>query len=99
MVVHCFNLFVSKFFQAKIPSARSLDDIAMDLTDTGMPKVSKLTVLEAKNQLIMASSGSLISSGRESCPFEMSASLSLACTIECAGGYTLNRRWGTMALL
>ncbi|XP_039184700.1 FERM domain-containing protein 4B isoform X1 [Crotalus tigris] len=51
--------------KAKIPSARSLDDIAMDLTDTGVPKVSKLTALEAKNQLIMASNGSLISSGSQ----------------------------------
>ncbi|XP_068940234.1 FERM domain-containing protein 4B isoform X3 [Petaurus breviceps papuanus] len=51
--------------KAKIPSARSLDDIAMDLTDTGMPKVSKLVTLEAKNQFIMASNGSLISSGSQ----------------------------------
>ncbi|XP_052535217.1 FERM domain-containing protein 4B isoform X7 [Tympanuchus pallidicinctus] len=51
--------------KAKIPSARSLDDIAMDLTEMGTPKVSKLVTLEAKNQLIMASSGSLISSGSQ----------------------------------
>ncbi|XP_016847165.1 FERM domain-containing protein 4B isoform X2 [Anolis carolinensis] len=51
--------------KAKIPSARSLDDIAMDLTDMGTPKVSKLAALEAKNQLIMASNGSLISSGSQ----------------------------------
>ncbi|XP_060622366.2 FERM domain-containing protein 4B isoform X1 [Anolis sagrei] len=51
--------------KAKIPSARSLDDIAMDLTDIGTPKVSKLAALEAKNQLIMASNGSLISSGSQ----------------------------------
>ncbi|XP_057278923.1 FERM domain-containing protein 4B isoform X3 [Pezoporus wallicus] len=51
--------------KAKIPSARSLDDIAMDLTDMGTPKVSKLATLEAKNQLIMASNGSLISSGSQ----------------------------------
>nr|XP_013809060.1 PREDICTED: FERM domain-containing protein 4B [Apteryx mantelli mantelli] len=48
--------------KAKIPSARSLDDIAMDLTEMGTPKVSKLVTMEAKNQLIMASNGSLISS-------------------------------------
>lgn len=35
----------------------------MDLTEMGTPKVSKLVTLEAKNQLIMASNGSLISSG------------------------------------
>ncbi|XP_042307869.1 FERM domain-containing protein 4B isoform X2 [Sceloporus undulatus] len=51
--------------KAKIPSARSLGDIAMDLTDMGTPKVSKLAALEAKNQLIMASNGSLISSGSQ----------------------------------
>ncbi|KAG6936128.1 FERM domain containing 4B [Chelydra serpentina] len=51
--------------KAKIPSARSLDDIAMDLTEMGTPKVSKLVNLDAKNQLIMASNGSLISSGSQ----------------------------------
>uniref|UniRef100_A0A8D2Q9A2 FERM domain containing 4B n=1 Tax=Varanus komodoensis TaxID=61221 RepID=A0A8D2Q9A2_VARKO len=51
--------------KAKIPSARSLDDIAVDLTEMGTPKVSKLAALEAKNQLIMASNGSLISSGSQ----------------------------------
>lgn len=39
----------------------------MDLTEMGTPKVSKLASLEAKNQLIMASNGSLISSGNTSC--------------------------------
>ncbi|XP_061218057.1 FERM domain-containing protein 4B isoform X1 [Neopsephotus bourkii] len=51
--------------KAKIPSARSLDDIAMDLTDMGKTKVSKLVTSEAKNHLIMASNGSLISSGSQ----------------------------------
>ncbi|XP_074861790.1 FERM domain-containing protein 4B isoform X2 [Carettochelys insculpta] len=51
--------------KAKIPSARSLDDIAMELTEMGTPKVSKLVTLESKNQLIMASNGSLISSGSQ----------------------------------
>ncbi|XP_060095506.1 FERM domain-containing protein 4B isoform X4 [Heteronotia binoei] len=51
--------------KAKIPSARSLDDIAMDLTEIGTPKVSKLAALEVKNQFIMASNGSLISSGSQ----------------------------------
>lgn len=59
--------FCFKLLQAKIPSARSLDDIAMDLTEMGTPKVSKLVTLEAKNQLIMASNGSLISSGNALC--------------------------------
>ncbi|XP_047390837.1 FERM domain-containing protein 4B isoform X3 [Sciurus carolinensis] len=51
--------------KAKIPSARSLDDIAMDLTETGTQRVSKLVTLEAKGQFIMASNGSLISSGSQ----------------------------------
>lgn len=50
--------------KAKIPSARSLDDIAMDLTETGAPRVSKLVTLE-ESQFIMASNGSLISSGSQ----------------------------------
>ncbi|XP_036286456.1 FERM domain-containing protein 4B isoform X1 [Pipistrellus kuhlii] len=51
--------------KAKIPSARSLDDIAMDLMETGTPRTSKLVTLEAKSQFIMASNGSLISSGSQ----------------------------------
>ncbi|ERE66991.1 FERM domain-containing protein 4B [Cricetulus griseus] len=51
--------------KAKIPSARSLDDIAMDLTETGAQRASKLVTLEAKSQFIMASNGSLISSGSQ----------------------------------
>ncbi|XP_011356810.1 FERM domain-containing protein 4B [Pteropus vampyrus] len=50
---------------AKIPSARSLDDIAMDLTEMGTPRTSKLVTLEAKSPFIMASNGSLISSGSQ----------------------------------
>ncbi|XP_069062691.1 FERM domain-containing protein 4B isoform X2 [Pleurodeles waltl] len=51
--------------KAKIPSARSLDDIAMELSETGTPRGSKLVTLELKNPLIMASNGSLISSGSQ----------------------------------
>ncbi|XP_051874971.1 FERM domain-containing protein 4B-like isoform X1 [Pristis pectinata] len=51
--------------KAKIPSARSLSDIAMDLTDTGMPKASKLANEDRKNPIITASNGSLISSGSQ----------------------------------
>ncbi|CAH2312927.1 FERM domain-containing 4B isoform X2 [Pelobates cultripes] len=46
--------------KAKIPTARSMDSIAMELTETGT-KVTKM--VEGKNPLIMASNGSLISSG------------------------------------
>ncbi|KAM4650632.1 FERM domain-containing protein 4B isoform 2-T2 [Discoglossus pictus] len=49
--------------KAKIPSARSMDEIAVELTETGTSKVCKLT--DGKNPLIMASNGSLISSGSQ----------------------------------
>lgn len=50
----------------------------MDLTEMGTPKVSKLVTLEAKNQLIMASNGSLISSGNTLCKYKV-AKYSGAC--------------------
>ncbi|KAJ8361234.1 hypothetical protein SKAU_G00177590 [Synaphobranchus kaupii] len=49
--------------KAKITTARSLGDIAMDLTEVAAPRLSKLGSLEVKNQLIMASNGSLVSTG------------------------------------
>uniref|UniRef100_A0A8C1ZA48 FERM domain containing 4Ba n=1 Tax=Cyprinus carpio TaxID=7962 RepID=A0A8C1ZA48_CYPCA len=48
--------------KAKITTARSLGDIAMDLTETGAPRNSKLVSMESKDKLIMASNGSLVSS-------------------------------------
>eukprot|EP00062_Callorhinchus_milii_P010423 gi/632955299/ref/XP_007893399.1/ PREDICTED: FERM domain-containing protein 4B isoform X1 [Callorhinchus milii] len=51
--------------KAKIPSARSISDIAMDLTDTGTSKASKLATVDGKNPLITTSNGSLISSGSQ----------------------------------
>ncbi|KAK2889457.1 hypothetical protein QQF64_028380 [Cirrhinus molitorella] len=48
--------------KAKITTARSLGDIAMDLTETGAPRNSKLVSMETKDKLIMASNGSLVSS-------------------------------------
>uniref|UniRef100_A0A6Q2Z6K2 FERM domain-containing protein n=1 Tax=Esox lucius TaxID=8010 RepID=A0A6Q2Z6K2_ESOLU len=46
-----------------ISKARSLGDIAMDLNEVGAPRISKLSSIGSKNQLIMASNGSLISAG------------------------------------
>lgn len=43
-------------------AARSLGDIAVDLTENGTAKTTKLNV-GTKNQLIMASNGSLVSTG------------------------------------
>ncbi|XP_067316287.1 FERM domain-containing protein 4B isoform X4 [Pseudorasbora parva] len=48
--------------KAKITTARSLGDIAMDLSETGAPRNSKLVSMESKDKLIMASNGSLVSS-------------------------------------
>ncbi|KAI1890962.1 hypothetical protein AGOR_G00158980 [Albula goreensis] len=49
--------------KAKITTARSLGDIAMDLTDVGAPRIGKLGNPDLKTQLIMASNGSLVSAG------------------------------------
>lgn len=43
-------------------AARSLGDIAVDLTENSAAKTTKLNV-GTKNQLIMASNGSLVSTG------------------------------------
>ncbi|KAA0706790.1 FERM domain-containing protein 4B GRP1-binding protein GRSP1 [Triplophysa tibetana] len=48
--------------KAKITTARSLGDIASDLTENGTSKMNKLSA-GVKNQLIMASNGSLVSTG------------------------------------
>uniref|UniRef100_A0A671MD45 FERM domain-containing protein 4B-like n=1 Tax=Sinocyclocheilus anshuiensis TaxID=1608454 RepID=A0A671MD45_9TELE len=48
--------------KAKITTARSLGDIAADLTENGASKMNKLSA-GVKNQLIMASNGSLVSTG------------------------------------
>ncbi|XP_026117218.1 FERM domain-containing protein 4B-like isoform X2 [Carassius auratus] len=48
--------------KAKITTARSLGDIAMDLSETGPPRNRKLVSMESKDKLIMASNGSLVSS-------------------------------------
>ncbi|XP_067302929.1 FERM domain-containing protein 4B isoform X6 [Pseudorasbora parva] len=48
--------------KAKITTARSLGDIATDLTENGASKMNKLSAA-VKNQLIMASNGSLVSTG------------------------------------
>uniref|UniRef100_A0A4W5LN62 FERM domain containing 4B n=1 Tax=Hucho hucho TaxID=62062 RepID=A0A4W5LN62_9TELE len=49
--------------KSKVTTARSLGDIAMDLTEIGAPRISKLSSMDSKDQLIMASNGSLISAG------------------------------------
>ncbi|XP_076870154.1 FERM domain-containing protein 4B isoform X2 [Brachyhypopomus gauderio] len=49
--------------KAKITTAKSVGDIAMDLTDIGAPRISKMVSKESKNHLIMASNGSLVSAG------------------------------------
>ncbi|XP_014021879.1 FERM domain-containing protein 4B isoform X2 [Salmo salar] len=51
--------------KSKVATARSLNDITMDLTEIRAPRISKLSSLESKDQLIMASNGSLISADSE----------------------------------
>ncbi|GLD62164.1 FERM domain-containing protein 4B-like protein [Lates japonicus] len=49
--------------KSKMTTTRSSGDIAMDLTEICAPRISKLSSIESKDQLIMASNGSLISAG------------------------------------
>ncbi|XP_047439151.1 FERM domain-containing protein 4B isoform X3 [Mugil cephalus] len=49
--------------KAKMTTTRSSGDIAVDLTEISAPRISKLSSIESKDQLIMASNGSLISAG------------------------------------
>ncbi|KAL7891794.1 hypothetical protein AOLI_G00012700 [Acnodon oligacanthus] len=49
--------------KAKIATTKSLGDIAMDLTEIGAPRISRMVSVESKDQLIMASNGSLVSAG------------------------------------
>ncbi|KAK7823882.1 hypothetical protein U0070_020553 [Myodes glareolus] len=50
--------------KSKIHAARSLSEIAIDLTETGTLKTSKLANMGSKGKIISGSSGSLLSSGR-----------------------------------
>lgn len=52
-------------FQSKIHAARSLSEIAIDLTETGTLKTSKLANMGSKGKIISGSSGSLLSSGKQ----------------------------------
>ncbi|XP_076608815.1 FERM domain-containing protein 4B isoform X1 [Chaetodon auriga] len=49
--------------KSKMTTTRSSGDIAMDLTEICAPRITKLSSIESKDQLIMASNGSLISAG------------------------------------
>uniref|UniRef100_A0AAV2M6H6 FERM domain-containing protein n=1 Tax=Knipowitschia caucasica TaxID=637954 RepID=A0AAV2M6H6_KNICA len=49
--------------KATMTTARSTGDIAVDLTEIHAPRIAKLSKMESKDQLIMASNGSLISAG------------------------------------
>lgn len=51
------------FFQAKLGSVRSLEEIAMDLTEHSGAKTNRLGEACLKNDLITASNGSLVSTG------------------------------------
>ncbi|XP_049579829.1 FERM domain-containing protein 4A isoform X4 [Syngnathus scovelli] len=51
--------------KSKIHAARSLSEIAIDLTETGTLKISKLANMGSKGKIISGSSGSLLSSGSQ----------------------------------
>ncbi|KAJ8373933.1 hypothetical protein SKAU_G00045130 [Synaphobranchus kaupii] len=51
--------------KSKIHAARSLSEIAIDLTETGTLKTSKLANMGSKGKIISGSSGSLLSSGSQ----------------------------------
>lgn len=62
--VHFIQMETFAFiFQSKIHAARSLSEIAIDLTETGTLKTSKLANMGSKGKIISGSSGSLLSSG------------------------------------
>lgn len=50
--------------QSKMTTTRSTGDIAVDLTEISAPRITKLSSVGSKNQLIMASNGSLVSAGK-----------------------------------
>uniref|UniRef100_A0A3Q4I802 FERM domain containing 4Ba n=1 Tax=Neolamprologus brichardi TaxID=32507 RepID=A0A3Q4I802_NEOBR len=52
--------------QSKMTTTRSSGDIAVDLTEISAPRITKLSSIESKNHLIMASNGSLISTSADS---------------------------------
>lgn len=47
--------------KSKMTTTRSTGDIAVDLTEISAPRITKLSSVGSKNQLIMASNGSLVS--------------------------------------
>lgn len=51
------------FFQVKLGTTRSLEEIAMDLTEHAGAKLKRLGEACPKNNLITASNGSLVSTG------------------------------------
>ncbi|XP_008562305.1 PREDICTED: FERM domain-containing protein 4A [Galeopterus variegatus] len=59
--------------KSKIHAARSLSEIAIDLTETGTLKTSKLANMGSKGKLISGSSGSLLSSGSQESDSSQSA--------------------------
>ncbi|XP_012870060.1 PREDICTED: FERM domain-containing protein 4A [Dipodomys ordii] len=59
--------------KSKIHAARSLSEIAIDLTETGTLKTSKLAHMGSKGKIISGSSGSLLSSGSQESDSSQSA--------------------------
>lgn len=63
ILIHLLTVGLFFFFQAKLGSVRSLEEIAMDLTEHSGAKINRLGEACLKNNLITASNGSLVSTG------------------------------------
>ncbi|XP_030072002.1 FERM domain-containing protein 4A isoform X2 [Microcaecilia unicolor] len=68
--------------KSKIHAARSLSEIAIDLTETGTLKTSKLANMGSKGQIIGGSSGSLLSSGSQESDTSQSAKKDLLAALK-----------------
>lgn len=63
MLTHPFT--IHSVFQGKLGSVRSLEDIAMNLTEHSGARINRLGEACLKNNLITASNGSLVSTGAD----------------------------------
>lgn len=68
LLVDLYIIILFFFFNLKsqISTSKNLGDIAMDLTEIGASRVSKMVSGDSKDKLIMASNGSLASASNKS---------------------------------
>uniref|UniRef100_A0AAQ5YUW2 FERM C-terminal PH-like domain-containing protein n=1 Tax=Amphiprion ocellaris TaxID=80972 RepID=A0AAQ5YUW2_AMPOC len=78
--------------KSKIHAARSLSEIAIDLTETGTLKTSKLANMGSKGKIISGSSGSLLSSGSQESDSSQTAKKDMLAALRArTGKYFKNR--------